>query len=184
MSALYKILCLFLLLGVCKGKVTFSCNIRCDFWRINLVWPAHRPSQLSNHWATATRAGKVIYLFHFRLGHPFIQGVNRHETVCAGETVSFEVEFKSPVDKDDWVIDWLDPHKELLLDDSEHYFLNEDKTVLTLYDALPLHAGEYVAMLRHVFDVYDIIDGEYFQLDVTGIWLVNSRTSVWNFLLV
>ncbi|KAL9984233.1 hypothetical protein ACROYT_G006506 [Oculina patagonica] len=116
MSALLRILCLFLLLGVCKGNI-------------------------------------------------ILQALNPNKSVCAGEPVSFEVEITGNGDENDFILQWWDPNDELLYG-SDHYSLN--RTVLTIYNALPTDAGIYKVQIR------DVTDDSYvryssFHLEVQGI---------------
>ena len=94
-----------------------------------------------------------------------IWAVNPHESTCAGETVSFEAEVTGA--EAEFVIEWSDKDNQFL-DDSEHFSLNENKTVLTINNALPPHAGLYYVAVKYVnepaFHAY-----ESFQLEVQGI---------------
>ena len=91
--------------------------------------------------------------------------VNPHESTCAGETVSFKAEVTGA--EAEFVIEWSDKYSQFL-DDSEHFSLNENKTVLTISNALPPHAGLYYVAVKYAnesaFETY-----ETFQLEVQGI---------------
>lgn len=93
-----------------------------------------------------------------------IWAINPHESICAGETVSFAADVTGA--QAEFVIEWADKDGQFL-DGSEHYSLNENKTVLTINNALPPHAGLYFAAVKYVTD--DIFTYETFQLDVHGI---------------
>ncbi|KAL9984248.1 hypothetical protein ACROYT_G006521 [Oculina patagonica] len=94
-----------------------------------------------------------------------VWAVNPYESVCAGETVSFEVETTGA--DDDFFLLWFDPNGQFL-DDSEQYSLNVNKTVLTINNALPPHAGMYTVEIRDA-TYNNAIDTDYFHLEVPGI---------------
>jgi len=94
-----------------------------------------------------------------------IWSINPHETTCAGETVSFEAEVTGA--KSEFVIAWADKDKQFL-DDSEHYSLSDNNTVLTITNALESDAGTYYAFVKYVFeDIFSL--STVFHLDVHGI---------------
>ncbi len=68
---------------------------------------------------------------------------------------------------DDFLLFWFDPYG-VFLDDSEQYSLNVNKKVLTIYNALPPHAGMYTVEMRDATYNY-AIDTDYFHLEVPGI---------------
>ena len=80
--------------------------------------------------------------------------------MCSGDSVSLQIEIVASYGN--LTIQWR--HGEDLLDDSEHFALNEDKTVLTIYNALPPHGGFYQAI------VSDLRNTEYviFNVEVHG----------------
>jgi len=92
-----------------------------------------------------------------------IRSINPNETACVGETVSFEAEVTGV--EAEFVIAWADASQFLDVD-SEHYSLSENKTVLTINNALPPHAGFYFAHLNltGILATYTV-----FYLDVHGI---------------
>ncbi|KAL9984235.1 hypothetical protein ACROYT_G006508 [Oculina patagonica] len=96
-----------------------------------------------------------------------VWAVNPYESVCVGETVSFEVETTGA--DDDFLLFWFDPYG-VFLDDSEQYSLNVNKKVLTIYNALPPHAGMYTVEMRDATYNY-AIDTDYFHLEVPDIYL-------------
>ena len=98
-----------------------------------------------------------------------VWAINPHESVCPGDTVSFEVEITDPLD--DFILQWDEPSHQSL-DDSEHYSLNENKTVLTIHDALPPHAG-YYHVVAYDADGFSVEDSDQFYLDVPGITSVS-----------
>ena len=94
-----------------------------------------------------------------------IWSINPNETVCAGGNVSFEAEVTGA--KSEFVIAWADKDRQFL-NDSEHYSLSANNTVLTITNALPYHAGIYFAFVKYVFE--DIFaSSTAFHLDVNGI---------------
>lgn len=80
--------------------------------------------------------------------------------MCLGDSVSLQIEIVASYGN--LTIQWR--HEADLLDDSEHFALNEDKTVLTIYNALPPHGGFYQAI------VSDLRNTEYviFNVEVHG----------------
>ena len=66
----------------------------------------------------------------------------------------------------DFTLEWFDPSGQFL-DDSEHYSLNVNSTVLTIYDALPPHAGVYTVEIRDSTDS-SYVDADYFHLKIPG----------------
>ena len=94
-----------------------------------------------------------------------IWAVNPHESICAGGTVSFEVVVTGA--EAEFVTEWANADGQFV-DDSEHFSLNENKTVLTISNALPPHAGFYFAAVKYVTE-NDFNTFETFQLEVQGI---------------
>jgi len=96
-----------------------------------------------------------------------IYAVNPHESTCTGGTVSFEVQVKNA--EAEYVIEWADQFGQFL-DDSEHFSLDENKTVLTITNALPPHAGIYFASVKYLAELNRRSDFFVtFQLEVQGI---------------
>lgn len=97
-----------------------------------------------------------------------IWAVNPYESTCTGGTVSFEAEVAGA--EAEFVIEWhhLGDRDGLYLNDSEHFSLDENKTVLTITNALPHHVGLYYANIRYVTE-YSFSDFTRFQLEVEGI---------------
>ena len=93
-----------------------------------------------------------------------IRSINPFEAICAGETVSFEVEVTGV--KEGFGIAWTDKYMQFVDVDSELYSLNENKTVLTINNALPPHAGLYFA---HLNLAGFLVTYTVFYLDVHGI---------------
>ena len=93
-----------------------------------------------------------------------IRSINPFEAICAGETVSFEAEVTGV--EEGFAIVWGDKYMRFVDVDSEHYSLSENKTVLTINNALPPHAGIYFAHLNltGILVTYTV-----FYLDVHGI---------------
>lgn len=95
-----------------------------------------------------------------------IWAVNPYESTCTGGTVSFEAEVTGA--EAEFVIEWWSHSAGQYLDDSEHFSLDENKTVLTITNALPHHAGLYYANIRYVTE-YSFRDFDIFHLEVEGI---------------
>lgn len=97
-----------------------------------------------------------------------IWAVNPYESTCTGGTVSFEAEVTGA--EAEFVIEWWSHSAGQYLDDSEHFSLDENKTVLTITNALPHHAGLYYANIRYVTE-YSFRDFDIFHLEVEDIHL-------------
>jgi len=94
-----------------------------------------------------------------------IRSIKPNETTCAGGNVSFEAVVTGA--KADVVIAWADKDRQFL-NDSEHYSLSANNTVLTITNVLPSHAGSYFAFVKYVFE--DIFNSStVFHLEVNGI---------------
>ena len=107
----------------------------------------------------------LIYYIYFTTASYMIRSINPNETTCAGGNVSFEAEVTGA--KAEFVIGWVDKDRQFL-NDSEHYSLSANNTVLTITNALPSHAGIYFAFVKYVFE--DIFaSSTVFHLDVNGI---------------
>jgi len=94
-----------------------------------------------------------------------ISSMNPKESTCAGGTVSLEVQVTGA--KAEFAIVWTDKDKQFL-NDSGHYSLSANNTVLTITNALPSHAGNYFAFVKYAFeDAFN--SSTVFHLDVHGI---------------
>jgi len=94
-----------------------------------------------------------------------IRSINPNETTCAGGTVSFEAEVTGA--KTEFVIAWADKERQFL-DNSEHYSLSENNTVLTITNAFQPDAGIYFAFVKYVFED-SFASSTVFELEVHGI---------------
>ena len=94
-----------------------------------------------------------------------ISSMNPNESTCAGGTVSLEAEVTGA--EAEFVIAWTDKDRQFL-NDSEHYSLSANNTVLTITNALPSHAGNYFAFVKYVFED-TFASSTVFHLDVHGI---------------
>lgn len=88
--------------------------------------------------------------------------VNFYEFICVGEIVFFKVEVIGV--EVEFVIEWFDKNSQFL-DDSEYFFLNENKMVLIISNVLLFYVGFYYVVVKYVnefvFEIYEI-----FQLEV------------------
>jgi len=94
-----------------------------------------------------------------------ISSVNPHESICPGGTISFEAEVTGA--QVEFVIAWADNDRQFL-NDSEHYSLSENNTVLTITNALEPDDGNYFAFVKYVFEEI-FASSTVFHLDVYGI---------------
>jgi len=94
-----------------------------------------------------------------------IRAVNPHESTCTGGTVTFEAEITGA--EAEFVIEWIDQHGQSL-DDSEHFSLDANRTVLTITNALPPHAGVYFATVKYLTE-YHISAYDTCLLEVQGV---------------
>ena len=94
-----------------------------------------------------------------------ISSMNPNESTCAGGTVSLVAEVTGA--EAEFVIAWTDKDRQFL-NDSEHYSLSANNTVLTITNALPSHAGIYFAFVKYVFED-TFASSTVFHLDVHGI---------------
>ena len=69
--------------------------------------------------------------------------MKNHASLCIGDSVSLEVEITGAQGQP--TVQWT--HGGSFLDDSEHFSLNENRTMLDINNALPPHAGTYYAMV-------------------------------------
>jgi len=94
-----------------------------------------------------------------------ISSINPHESTCAGGNVSFEAEITGA--ESEFVILWADKDRQFL-NESEHYSLSENNTVLTITNTLPSHAGNYFAFVKYGLQD-NLTSSTAFYLDVQGI---------------
>lgn len=86
--------------------------------------------------------------------------VKHHASVCTGGSVSLELAITNAFGQP--TVQWK--HEGNFLDFSEHYSLNEGKTVLEIDNALPPHSGNYEATVTDGISSKQAI----FNVDVHG----------------
>ncbi|KAL9984242.1 hypothetical protein ACROYT_G006515 [Oculina patagonica] len=100
-----------------------------------------------------------------------VWAVNPDESVCVGDTASFEAYITGDGDKNDFILEWLDPNNRLITN-SDRYTLNVNRTVLTIYNTLPSDAGDYKVQIRDVTDDSNVrYSSFHLEVQVSDIYL-------------
>ena len=86
-----------------------------------------------------------VCLFFFNTGNSDILPIDSSPEVCVGRTASLETKILG--DTSDITIQWEKNFEPLL--ENEHYHISADDTTLYVFNALPIHSGEYrVSILK------------------------------------